>query len=147
MTFEKIPLRMLKLGVDRAWLALQCDYSASHIAKILAPNGDIKAKTDKALRRIWESLDREEVRQKAAEPKPILESHSDLPLGHYAIRLSGEELIDAERAARIVNATLSEFCRDTIKSHAKKLIEEQRKKMAPKGDWVGNICYFEFIKP
>lgn len=64
MNFDEIPIRMLKLGVDRAWLAEQCDYTAGSLARILAPNGDPKAKTDKALRRIWEALDREEQRQK-----------------------------------------------------------------------------------
>ena len=71
MTFEQIPIRMLQLGVDRTWLCEQCDYSASTIANLLAPNGDPKAKTNKALRRIWEALDREEERQKS--PATIFE--------------------------------------------------------------------------
>jgi len=70
MTFEEIPLKMMQLGVDRAWLAQECDYSAGSLAAILAPNGNQKAKTDKALRRIWEALDREETRQKQAILKP-----------------------------------------------------------------------------
>lgn len=64
MTFDAIPMRMLQLGVDRDWLAQACDYSKSTLASALAPNGSNK--TDKALRRIWEALDREEERQKAA---------------------------------------------------------------------------------
>lgn len=62
MTFEEIPIRMMQLGVDRAWLAAQCDYSMSTLANALARNGTNK--TDKALRRIWDALDREEDRQK-----------------------------------------------------------------------------------
>lgn len=64
MNFDEIPMRMLQLGVDRAWLAQQCDYTPDSLRQILAPNG--KGKTDKALRRIWEVLDREEERQKNA---------------------------------------------------------------------------------
>lgn len=64
MTFDEIPMRMMKLGVDRAWLAAQCDYKPGTLAAILAPNGNQGHKTDKALRRIWEALDREEERQK-----------------------------------------------------------------------------------
>lgn len=68
MTFEEIPLKMMQLGVDRAWLALQCDYSISSIANILAAGGNPKSKTDKALRRIWEVLDREDERRKKPNP-------------------------------------------------------------------------------
>lgn len=64
MNFDKIPERMIQLGVNRAWLAEQCDYTPDSLRQILAPNG--KGKTDKALRRIWEALDREEQRQKTA---------------------------------------------------------------------------------
>lgn len=73
MSFDEIPIRMLRLGVDRKWLATQCDYKLGSIASILAPNGNPKHKTDKALRRIWEALDREEARQaaeKAAAASP-----------------------------------------------------------------------------
>lgn len=65
MTFDQIPIRMLQLGVDRAWLCEQCDYSPGSLRAILAPNGNPNAKTDKALRRIWEALDREQERQKS----------------------------------------------------------------------------------
>lgn len=70
MKFEDIPLRMMQLGVDRMWLAEQCDYSKRTMGAILAPNGSPANKTDKALRRIWEALDREEERQKAEHFKP-----------------------------------------------------------------------------
>ena len=56
---------MLRLGVDRAWIAKECDYKSGSLAQILAPNGNQKYKTDKALRRIWEALDREEECQRA----------------------------------------------------------------------------------
>ena len=55
---------MIQLGVNRTWLAQECDYTPDSLRQILAPNG--KGKTDKALRRIWEALDREEQRQKTA---------------------------------------------------------------------------------
>jgi hypothetical protein len=70
MTFEEIPLRMIQLGVDRPWLAEQCDYKPGTLAAILAPNGNKGHKTDKSLRRIWEALDREELRQKSAIYRP-----------------------------------------------------------------------------
>ena len=73
MKFEDIPIRMLQLGVDRAWLAEQCDYTTDSLRQILAPKG--KGKTDKALRRIWEALDREEQRQKDALTKPKTLTH------------------------------------------------------------------------
>lgn len=62
MTFAEIPIRMLQLGVDRQWLCKECDYSSSTLAGLLAPKGSNK--NDKALRRIWEALDREDARQK-----------------------------------------------------------------------------------
>lgn len=73
MTFEEIPIRMLQLGVDRSWLCQECDYTPDSMRQILAPKGTNK--TDKALRRIWEALDREEARQKSAVMLPA-------PLGH-----------------------------------------------------------------
>lgn len=73
MTFEAIPIRMLQLSVNREWLAKVCDYTPDSLRQILAPNG--KGKTNKALRRIWEALDREEARQKSAVMLPA-------PLGH-----------------------------------------------------------------
>ena len=87
MTFEEIPIRMLQLGVDRPWLAQECDYSQSTIANFLAPNGDPKSKTQKALRRIWEALDREEERQKSAVMLPA-------PLGHRVFLEPTEEQFD-----------------------------------------------------
>jgi len=68
MTFEEIPIRMLQLGISRQWLAGACDYSSSTLASIIAPKGTNR--TDKALRRVWEVLDREEERQKAALRAP-----------------------------------------------------------------------------
>lgn len=68
MSFDEIDPRLKKLGKDRAWLAAQCDYSTSTLASALAPNGSNK--TPKALRRMWEALDREEQRQKQEKYKP-----------------------------------------------------------------------------
>lgn len=75
MTFDQIPIRMLQLGVDRKWLADACDYKPGSIASILAPKGNPSHKTDKALRRIWEALDREEERQKNANRAPAALGH------------------------------------------------------------------------
>ena len=75
MTFDEIPLRMLQLGVDRPWLCEACDYKPGSLAAILAPNGNKKHKTEKAMRRIWEALDREEDRQRGSNTLPA-------PLGH-----------------------------------------------------------------
>jgi hypothetical protein len=71
VTFSEIPARMLKLGVNRPWLCSACDYTPSTLASILAPKGTNK--TDKALRRIWEALDREESRQAALASHPPFE--------------------------------------------------------------------------
>ena len=78
MTFQEIPSRLAQLGKDRAWLATVCDYSAAHIANALAPNGDDKSKTQKALRRMWEALDREEERQR-------MELEAPKALGHRVV--------------------------------------------------------------
>lgn len=85
MTFDEIPIRMMQLGVDRPWLCAQCDYSPSTLASVLAPKGTNK--TDKALRRIWEALDREEARQKSAIAIPA-------PLGHRVFIEPTEEQFD-----------------------------------------------------
>lgn len=70
MTFDEIPIRMRKLGVDRAWLMAECRYSKSTLANILAPKGSNR--NERALETIWEALDREEQRQSApALPSPL----------------------------------------------------------------------------
>jgi len=71
MNFDEIPIRMMQLGVNRAWLAEQCDYSMSSIANMLATGGNPASKNDKSLRRIWEALDREEERQRGANLLPV----------------------------------------------------------------------------
>jgi hypothetical protein len=88
MTFEQITTRLIQLGKDRAWLAQECDYSLAHIANALAPNGDDKAKTRKALRRMWEALDREEERQRMAAEAPSA-------LGHRVVLEPTKEQFDA----------------------------------------------------
>lgn len=87
MNFEEVPIRMIQLGVDRPWLCRECDYKPGSLAQILAPNGNQKFKTDKALRRIWEALDREEERQKSAVMLPA-------PLGHRVFIEPTEEQFD-----------------------------------------------------
>jgi hypothetical protein len=71
MTFEEIPLRMHKLGVDRAWLATACRYSKSTLANTLSKNGSNR--NERALSTIWEALDREEARQAALASHPPFE--------------------------------------------------------------------------
>jgi hypothetical protein len=100
MTFEEIPIRMMQLGVDRAWLAAQTDYKLPHIGNILAPNGAPKNKTDKALRRIWEALDREEERQQ--KPAVSMErqqlvlrpTDAEYNLWNRAANKAGETMLD-----------------------------------------------------
>lgn len=91
MTFEQIPIRMLQLGVDRVWLAKQCNYSTGSLAAILAPKGNAKAKTDKALRRIWEVLDREEELRK--RPSSTTEKCAII------VRPSADELTEWNKAS------------------------------------------------
>lgn len=70
MTFEEIPSRMRALGVDREWLMRECRYSKSTLASTLAPKGTNR--NERALKTIWEALDREEDRQKTpAIPEPL----------------------------------------------------------------------------
>lgn len=109
-SFDQIQIRMLKLGVDRPWLADQCDYSPQHLANILAPNGDAKSKTKKALRRIWEALDREELRQSAEAAVPELPAISSL-----VIRVAAEEFDDWNRAAMAKGKLVSEWAIDSIR--------------------------------
>ena len=71
MTFEEIPLRMNKLGVNRAWLATACRYSKSTLANTLSKNGSNR--NERALATIWEALDREEARQAALASHPPFE--------------------------------------------------------------------------
>ena len=71
MTFEEIPLRMHKLGVDRAWLATACRYSKSTLANTLSKNGSNR--NERALSTIWEALDREEARLAALASNPPFE--------------------------------------------------------------------------
>ncbi len=78
----------------RAWLCEQCDYKPGSLAQILAPNGSLKFKTDKALRRIWEALDREEARQLAEKNAP-----EPTPLSNLVIRVDTEEFDNWCRAA------------------------------------------------
>lgn len=92
MNFDDIQLRMRELGVDRTWLAAATDYTPAHLANILAPNGDEKSKTKKALRRIWEALDREESARKLAAAMPS-------PLGYRVFIEPTEEQFDRWMAA------------------------------------------------
>jgi hypothetical protein len=111
MTFEEIPQRMMKLGVDRAWLAKECDYSAGSLAAILAPNGNQKSKTDKALRRIWEALDREEARRSA----PV---RATMERQQLVLRPTDDEFEDWNRAAITTQETLMEWSMRSLNEQA-----------------------------
>lgn len=111
MTFDEIPMRMMKLGVDRAWLADQCDYSLGSLARILAPNGDPKAKNDKALRRIWEALDREEERQK----KPTVSEDKCA----IVVRPTVDELTDWNTASLSQHLTIEQWAIQQLNRAAK----------------------------
>jgi hypothetical protein len=112
MNFDEIPIRMMKLGVDRAWLAKECDYSLSTLANAIAPNGSNK--TDKALRRIWEVLDREETRQK----NPV----NPLELHQIVLRPTDEELTNWNRAANKENLVIVDWCIQSLNEAAAKII-------------------------
>jgi len=114
MNFDEIPIRMMKLGVDRAWLAKDCDYSERTIALILAPNSSPANKTDKALRRIWEVLDREEARQK----NPV----NPLELHQIVLRPTDEELTNWNRAANKENLVIVDWCIQSLNDAAAKII-------------------------
>jgi len=109
MTFDAIPIRMLQLGVDRDWLCRECDYSSSTLASVLAPKGSNK--TNKALRRIWEALDREEARQLAEKNAPEPPTLSNL-----VIRVETEEFDEWCRAALSRQQIISEWAVDAIRS-------------------------------
>lgn len=68
MTIELIRIKMIELGISREWLAEKCDYKPATLANILAPGGSHK--TDKALRRIAEVLEAEEILRKQTIFKP-----------------------------------------------------------------------------
>ena len=123
MTFEEIPIRMLQLGVDRPWLCRECDYTPSTLASILAPKGT--AKSDKALRRIWEALDREEARQKnpevAFETQQLVLRPSDAVYAHW------------NDAALREGKRVTEWATDSLNSMADKklhLVQEPAQKVA-----------------
>lgn len=108
-SFDQIPIRMLQLGVDRQWLAENCDYTRTHINNILAPNGDARAKTNKALRRMWEALDREEEKQALAESGII-----EKPPHTMVLSFDDDEYASLEFAALASNLTLREWSHETL---------------------------------
>lgn len=110
MTFDEIPLKMLKLGVDRAWLARQCDYKAGTLAAILAPNGNLSHKTEKALRRIWEALEREEIRQK----RPAVQES----VCQIVVRPDVEEFTKWNKAALSKKKTVEDWAIDALNKAA-----------------------------
>ena len=114
MNFDEIPLRMMKLGVDRAWLAQQCDYSPQHMSNILAPNADVKSKTQKALRRIWEALDREEARQQ----NPVI----PLELHQVVLRATDEEFTNWNRKALDEKMLIKDWCIKSLNEAAANIL-------------------------
>jgi len=111
MNFDEIPFRMAKLGVDRTWLAKQCDYSMSTLANALAPNGTNK--TEKALRRIWEALDREEARQQS--PVAPLEMHQ------LVMRPTDEQFDSWNREANAHGMLIKDWCIEALNAAAHEL--------------------------
>lgn len=108
-SFDQIPIRMLQLGVDRQWLADQCDYTRGTLAAILAPNGSPKFKTNKALRRMWEALDREQERQESKKVRPIFERQQ------LVLRPTDEEYARWSEAQRLGGQpTLAKWALDSL---------------------------------
>lgn len=115
MTFDEIPIRMMQLGVDRAWLAQQCDYKLGTLAAILAPNGNLSHKTDKALRRIWEALDREEERRK----KPSITDEKCA----IVIRAAVEEFEHWNKVSMGKGQTIEQWAMEQLNLAANSLLE------------------------
>ncbi len=128
MNFDEIPLRMMKLGVDRAWLAQQCDYSLNHMANILAPNADAKSKTQKALRRISEALEREEARQQ--NPTTPAE------LNQIVLRPTDDDLTIWNLEANKKNMLVKDWCIKALNDAAANIIA---------GKWDGILRPVEAI--
>lgn len=126
MTFTEIPARMAALGVNREWLAQQCDYSERTVASILAPNGNPANKTDKALRRIWEALDREEERQK--KPKELPETAA------FLIRPTHEEFPLWNQASAEQRMTLEQWAIQGLNQYSEEFLDELEKQAAPKAE-------------
>lgn len=115
MNFDDIPLRMAKLGVDRAWLAKQCDYSASTLANALAPKGTNK--TEKALRRIWEALDREEERQ----------CQNDVIEGFFSLSFTPQQFAEVDAASRRVDAqSIKQYCHDCVMVRTREIMNREK---------------------
>jgi hypothetical protein len=110
MNFDDIPYRMKKLDVDRAWLAEQCDYSLRTVSAILAPNASPANKTEKALRRIWEALDREEARQQS--PVALLEQHQ------LVLRPSDQQFDSWNREANAHGMLIKDWCIEALNAAA-----------------------------
>jgi len=106
MKFDEIQKRMDQLKVDRSWLAVKCDYKLGTLAAILAPNGNLGHKTQKALRRIHEVLDAEEANQK--NPATQLESQQ------IVLRPSDNQYDAWNRAALKNGLILRDWCMDTL---------------------------------
>lgn len=127
MRFEEIPIRMLQLGVNRAWLSRECDYSLAHVGNILA-RADTKSKTPKALRRIWEALDREEARQQ-------------LPVIHFerhqvVLRPSDEEYrVWSEAQRKGGQPTLIDWATDTLNAATTEITASNLEGPTTLADW------------
>jgi hypothetical protein len=113
---------MLQLGVDRDWLAETCDYKRAHVGNILAPNGDPKAKNDKALRRIWEALDREEKRQEEARASAATPVYP-MPERQQLVLRPTEDEYEAWSSAQLATGspTLRDWAVDTLNETSARL--------------------------
>jgi len=113
MTFEQIPHRMITLGVDREWLAKECDYSPRTLGAILAPKSSAINKTQKALRRIWEALDREEARQNQPKVQTLQESNQ------LVIKPTEEEFTHWSRVSASKGQPILEWCIESLNEAAR----------------------------
>jgi hypothetical protein len=110
MNFDEIPVRMIKLGVDRKWLVENTDYTADSLRQILAPNGNPRAKTERALKTIWDALDREEARQQS--PVAPLEQHQ------LVLRPTDQQFDSWNREANAHGMLIKDWCIEALNAAA-----------------------------
>jgi hypothetical protein len=124
--FEEIDAALKSLGKDRAWLAQESGRKPDSIRVALATNADPKNRSELLQKALSDAIEREQLRQAAEKPRPDIEPPPEIPTGHTAIYLSGQELEDADRASRLVGSpSLATFCRDIIRAEAGRILAKQ----------------------
>jgi hypothetical protein len=89
----------------------------SSIANILAKGGNPASKTEKALRRIWEALDREEERQQG--------TINPIELNQLVIRLDDDEFEKLSQLAAKEGMTVKDWCLMALDAAAQQIAAGQ----------------------